>query len=72
MTGPRPRTCHHTHVLLPAVVAPRRADTTTVIGAALPASARAIGYRRIAASIGRPLSTVRRRIRAGRHPQHVQ
>jgi hypothetical protein len=72
VTGPRPRTCRHTHVLLPAVVAPRRADTTAVIGAALQASARAIDYRRIAASIGRPLSTVRRWIRAGRHPQHVQ
>ncbi len=68
----RCRTCHHTHVLLPAVVAPRRADTTAVIGTALQASTRGVGYRRIAASIGRPLSTVRRWIRAGRDPQHTE
>ena len=40
----RCRTCRGTHVLLPAVVAPRRADTTAVIGAALQASARGTGY----------------------------
>src|SRR5947208_9820760 len=56
----RCRTCRVTHVLLPAAVTPRRADTTAVIGAALQASARGIGYRRIAAGLGRPLSTVRR------------
>ena len=48
----RCRTCRGTHVLLPAVVAPRRADTTAVIGSALQASARGIGYRWIAASCG--------------------
>jgi hypothetical protein len=43
-----------------------------VIGAALQASARGIGYRRIAVRLGRPLSTMRRWIRAGRDPQQVQ
>lgn len=68
----RCRTCRGTHVLLPAVVAPRRADTTAVIGSALLASARGTGYRRIAAELARPLSTVRRWIRAVRDPEHVQ
>jgi hypothetical protein len=43
-----------------------------VIGSALLASARGTGYRRIAADLGRPLSTVRRWIRAVRHPEHVE
>jgi hypothetical protein len=68
----RCRTCRGTHVLLPAVVAPRRADTTAVIGSALQASARGIGYRRIAAQLQQPLSTVRRWIRAVRDPAHVE
>jgi hypothetical protein len=67
----RCRACRSTQVLLPAVVAPRRADTTAVIGAALQASARGIGYRRIAVRLNRPVSTVRRWIRAGRDPQHA-
>jgi hypothetical protein len=54
------------------VVAPRRADTTAAIGAALQASARGIGYRRIATLLDRPLSTVRRRIRASRDLEHVE
>ena len=57
---PRCRTCRDTHVLLPAVVAPRRTDTTAVIGPGLQASARGTGYRRIATQVQRPLSTVRR------------
>ena len=68
----RCRTCRGTQVLLPAVVAPRRADTTAVIGAALQASARGTGYRRIATQLQRPLSTVRRWIRAVRDPGHVE
>jgi hypothetical protein len=68
----RCRACRVTHVLLPAVVAPRRADTTAVIGSALLASARGTGYRRIAAQLDRPLSTVRRWIRAVRDPNHVE
>ena len=62
----RCRTCRVTHVLLPAAVTLRRADTTAVIGSALLASARGTGYRRIAAELGRPLSTVRRWVRAVR------
>jgi hypothetical protein len=68
----RCRTCRATQVLLPAVVVPRRADTIAVIGAALQASAHGIGYRRIAAGLDRPLTTVRRWIRAGRDPEHVE
>jgi hypothetical protein len=71
----RCRTCRVTHVLLPAVVVPvvpRRADTTAVIGSALLASARGTGYRRIAAQLDRPLSTVRRWIRAVRDPAHIE
>ena len=59
-------------MLLPAAVTPRRADTTAVIGSALLASARGTGYRRIAAQLDRPLSTVRRWIRAVRDPGHVE
>jgi len=54
------------------VVAPRRADTTAVIGSASLASARGTGYRRIAAQLARPLSTVRRWIRAVRDSAHVE
>jgi hypothetical protein len=43
-----------------------------VIGSALQASARGTGYRRIAAQLQRPLSTVRRWIRAVRDPVHVE
>jgi transposase len=39
---------------------------------ALLASARGTGYRRIAARLDRPLSTVRRWIRAVRDPTHVE
>jgi transposase-like protein len=57
--------------LLGAVL-PRRADTTAVIGTALSASARGIGYRRIATQLGRPASTVRRWVRAVRDDYHVE
>jgi hypothetical protein len=51
--------CRVTHVLLPAAVgAPRRADMIEVIGAALLASARGRGHRRIAAELDRPAATV--------------
>jgi hypothetical protein len=59
-------------VLLPAAVTLRRADTTAVIGSALLASARGTGYRRIAAALDRPLSTVRRWVRAVRDPAHLE
>jgi hypothetical protein len=68
----RCRTCRVTHVLLPAAVTPRRADTTAVIGSALLASARGTGNRRVAVQLDRPLSTVRRWVRAVRDPDHVE
>lgn len=51
--------CGATHVLLPTAVQARRADSTEVIGTALAAKARGAGARRIAAMLGRPVSTVR-------------
>ena len=68
----RCRSCGATHVLLLTAVLPRRADTTAVIGAALLASARGAGYRRIAAEIGRPTTTVRRWVRAVRDANHIE
>lgn len=63
--------CGGTQVLLLTAVLPRRADTTAVIGTAMRASARGIGYRRIATQLGRPASTVRRWVRALREDHHV-
>ncbi len=51
--------CRGTHVLLPASTLVRRADTVAVIGRALLAKAGGSGHRRIAALLGRPVSTVR-------------
>lgn len=51
--------CARTHVLLAASWLPRRADAVSVIGAALLAKASGLGHRPIAASLGRPVSTVR-------------
>jgi hypothetical protein len=48
-----------THVLLPVSLLVRRADTAAVIGAALTARAAGLGYRRIAAVLGRAPDTVR-------------
>lgn len=56
--------CGATQVLIPGALAPRRADSTAVIGTALLASAAGTGYRRIAADLDRPTSTVRRWIRS--------
>ena len=55
----RCRDCGRTDALLPWFVASRRWDTVDVIGAALELSAAGQGVRRIAASIGRPDTTVR-------------
>jgi hypothetical protein len=55
--------CATTHVLLPAELQVRRADTTEVIGNALIHKANGLGFRRIAARIDRPESTVRRWLR---------
>ncbi len=60
--------CTATHVLLPAGLVLRRADTTEVIGTALAAKARGDGHRTIAAQLNRPLSTVRRWLRRAREP----
>jgi hypothetical protein len=46
-------------VLLPAGLLLRRADAVVVIGSALSAKAGGVGYRRIAARLGRPAETVR-------------
>jgi hypothetical protein len=51
--------CATTHVLLPAALLLRRADTVAVIGAALTAKAAGYGARPIAAATGRPLGTVK-------------
>jgi hypothetical protein len=56
--------CRSTHVLLPAWCLPRRADTAETVGAALVANAAGRGHRGIAADLGRPVSTVRRWLRA--------
>ncbi|HEY5222795.1 MAG TPA: DUF6431 domain-containing protein [Microbacteriaceae bacterium] len=66
--------CQATHVLLPAGLVPRRADTVEAIGAALTANARGDGHRMIAARLDRPVSTVRRWLRQARgsHAQWLQ
>lgn len=51
--------CGRTHVLVPGVMLPRRADAVEVVGEALAASASGEGYRPIAARLGRPAATVR-------------
>lgn len=51
--------CGATHVLLPVLMLLRRADVASVIMAALAAKARGVGYRPIAAALGRPPETVR-------------
>lgn len=53
------RGCGRTHVLLPASVLARRADTAVVIGAALVQAAVGLGHRPIAQRLGRPAATVR-------------
>lgn len=58
--------CRTTHVLLPGSLLPRRADATEVIGAALLAKSRGMGWRRISADLRRPPATVRRWLRAAR------
>ncbi len=55
--------CAKTQVLLPAELQVRHADTTEVIGNALIHRVNGLGFRRIAARIDRPESTVRRWLR---------
>jgi hypothetical protein len=64
--------CRTTQVLLPGWLVPRRADAAEVIGAALVAKATGLGWRRIAAALGRAPGTVRRWLRAARGRQHLQ
>lgn len=58
--------CRASHVLLPTALSARRADSTEAIGRALLAHANGAGHRVIAARTGRPVSTVRRWLRAAR------
>jgi hypothetical protein len=51
--------CGRTHVLAPVSTLGRRADGVDVVGAALLGRAEGLGYRRVAARVGRPVSTVR-------------
>ena len=65
------RGCGATQVLLPAALLPHRADATEVIGTALARKAAGMGYRRIAAALGRSPSTVRRWLRRARGRGHL-
>ncbi len=58
--------CGRTQILLPTELTVRRADTTEAIGNALVAKANETGHRTIAATLDRPASTVRRRLRGAR------
>ena len=51
--------CGRTHVLLPAWVLARRADSAAVIGEALVAAAAGLGCRMVAGRLGRAAATVR-------------
>ena len=61
--GAVPRLRHHPHPAADPALQPRRADTTEVIGTALAHKANGLGFRRIAARLGRAESTVRRWLR---------
>lgn len=63
--------CDATDIVLPTALQARRADTTEVIGAALLHKANGLGYRRIAARLDRPESTVRRWLRRAT-PAHLR
>ena len=53
------RSCRGSHVLLPMQLLPRRGYNVQVVGAALLEAAEGAGYRRAAAAVGVPASTVR-------------
>jgi hypothetical protein len=53
------RDCRRSHILLPAEFLPRRGYDVHVVGAALLEAAEGAGYRRVAAAVGVPASTVR-------------
>jgi hypothetical protein len=63
--------CRRSQVLLPGAPLPRHADATAVVGAALVAKTAGSGHRRIATHRDRPLSTVRRWLRAASTPGHA-
>jgi hypothetical protein len=63
--------CGVTQILLPAALQPRRADATEVIGPALARKAAGMGYRRIAAVLGRSPSPIRRWLRRARNRGHL-
>jgi transposase-like protein len=67
----RCRRCGVTQILLPAALQPRQADTIEVIGTALVRKAKGQGYRRIAGTLGRSPSTVRRWLRRARDCAHL-
>jgi len=56
--------CGRTHVLLPAGMLARRADSGAVIGQGLELAAAGAGHRAIGAALGRPAATVRGWLRA--------
>jgi hypothetical protein len=62
----RCRRCKATNTLLPAWCLPRRGYRVEVVGAALLAAAEGAGYRRAAAGVGAPASTVRGWLHAAR------
>lgn len=64
--------CARTQVLLPAIVQPRLADTTEVIGTALASKAAGHGHRHIATKLQRSPSTVRRWMRRATGKAHLQ
>ncbi|MDD4866066.1 MAG: helix-turn-helix domain-containing protein [Mycobacterium sp.] len=64
--------CAHTQILLPASVQPRLADATEVIGTALAGKAAGHGHRRIATTLDRSPSTVRRWLRRATRNAHLQ
>lgn len=63
--------CRDTHIVLPAAFQARHADTTAVIAEALRHKINGVGYRRIAAGLGRSESTVRRWLRRATPEQCV-
>ncbi|MGH2843255.1 MAG: DUF6431 domain-containing protein [Solirubrobacteraceae bacterium] len=67
------RACARTHVLLPDLCLLRRQYDAAVIGAAIEARARGVGYRRIAVALGVPVRTVRRWLaRFGRNAEAIR
>jgi hypothetical protein len=67
----RCQSCSSTHIVMPAALQPRHADTTAVIGTVLLHKAKGLGHRRIAVTISRPVSRVRRWLRR-LPPDHLE